>query len=311
MLLNLSVFIWYGAVCPWVSFRVNDVIPIYRLIFLGVLILLFRRIPVVLAMHKYIPEIEYFQQAAFVGFFGPIGVSAIFYLYVSLDFLNNVTVDGTPDGAVREDAKRLQDVMRVVIWFLAICSIVVHGLSVPLGKLGYNLPRTMSGAFTPTSEASEIDEPDMSLHVRERILHTRSLQSGRSRQRRAPNEPPQNAIFRVGGSVVKPRQLSDVAASNDDEPDRPIKFIGDNSEAQSPGNTPQNVKSQSVEAIRTRQENSAVLRRTKSAAGTSSDDTAIPSHGEGAGSVAEADERDRRYDLGANNGKERGSSGPA
>jgi hypothetical protein len=253
MLLNLSVFIWYGAVCPWVSFRVNDVIPIYRLIFLGVLILLFRRVPVVLAMHKYIPEIEHIQQAVFVGFFGPIGVSAIFYLYVSLDFLNNVTVDGAPDGVVREDAKRLQDVMRVVIWFLAICSIVVHGLSVPLGKLGYHLPRTMSGAFTPTSEASEVDEPDTSLHVRERILHTRSLQGGRSRQRRAPNEPPQNAIFRVGGSVIKPRQPSDIATSNDDEPDRLIKFIGDNSTVQSPANTPRNAKSRSVEEIQTQQ----------------------------------------------------------
>lgn len=42
MLLNLSVFIWFGAICPWVMFRVNDVIPLYRLCFLGVLILLLR-----------------------------------------------------------------------------------------------------------------------------------------------------------------------------------------------------------------------------------------------------------------------------
>jgi NhaP-type Na+/H+ or K+/H+ antiporter len=42
MLLNLSIFIWFGAICPWSLFRVNSVIPIYRLIFLGVLILLLR-----------------------------------------------------------------------------------------------------------------------------------------------------------------------------------------------------------------------------------------------------------------------------
>ncbi len=42
MLLNLSVFIWFGAICPWALFRVNDIIPIYRLIFLGILILLLR-----------------------------------------------------------------------------------------------------------------------------------------------------------------------------------------------------------------------------------------------------------------------------
>ena len=286
MLLNLSIFIWYGAVCPWASFRVNDIIPIYRLVFLGVLILLFRRIPVVLAMHKYIPEIEHFHQAAFVGFFGPIGVSAIFYLYVSLDFLQGVTVDGTPEGALREDAKHLQDVMRVVIWFLAICSIVVHGLSVPLGKLGYHLPRTMSGAFTPSSE---VEEPDVPFHVREHIHHTRSMQNGKNRQRRDPNERPQNAIFRVGGSIIRSRPGSGVATPNEDEPIRPIKFIsGNNSSVQSPIGTPRDEKSQSALDLQPSKENDSVFRRMRSPAGTSSDETAVLSNGEGSGSTPEA-----------------------
>lgn len=42
MLLNLSIFIWFGAICPWSMFASNTVIPLYRLIFLGVLILLLR-----------------------------------------------------------------------------------------------------------------------------------------------------------------------------------------------------------------------------------------------------------------------------
>ena len=120
MLLNLSIFLWFGAVCPWASFVHNDVIPIYRLIFLGILILLFRRLPVVFALHCNIWQIEQKQQAFFVGFFGPIGVSAVFYLYISLGFLKQVTVD----GVVRDDAQRLGDVLTVVVWFLAVCSIV-------------------------------------------------------------------------------------------------------------------------------------------------------------------------------------------
>lgn len=115
-----SIFMWYGAVCPWASFAHSDVIPIYRLIFLGVLILLFRRIPEIFAMHLHIKQIEQTRQALFVGFFGPIGVSAIFYLYISLEFLREITID----GEIREDAKRLEEVMTVVIWFLAMCSIV-------------------------------------------------------------------------------------------------------------------------------------------------------------------------------------------
>jgi len=52
ILLNLSIFMWFGAVCLWQSFLNNDVVLIYRLIFLAVLIPLFRRLPVVFAIHS-------------------------------------------------------------------------------------------------------------------------------------------------------------------------------------------------------------------------------------------------------------------
>jgi NhaP-type Na+/H+ or K+/H+ antiporter len=73
-------------------------------------------------MHKFIPQIEEKRQAIFVGFFGPIGVSAVFYLYISLEFLEGITVDGVQ----RDDAARLGDGISVVVWFLAICSIVSY-----------------------------------------------------------------------------------------------------------------------------------------------------------------------------------------
>src|SRR5215469_4881543 len=157
MLLNVAVFIWFGAVCPWYSFAHNSQIPIYRLIFLGILVLLLRRPPIVLAMHKKIHQIGEWRQALFVGYFGPIGVSAIFYLYVSLEYLRT-SMD--VDGREREDAIRLGEVMNVVVWFLVVCSIVVHGLSIPLGKLGFYLPRTISiaisqDAFEPGFRVSE------------------------------------------------------------------------------------------------------------------------------------------------------------
>lgn len=120
MLLNVAVFIWFGAICPWYQFAHNNVIPLYRLIPLGILILLLRRIPVVLALHKKIHQIEHWRQACFVGFFGPIGVSAIFYLYISLEFLRGITVDGVE----RDDVVMLGEVITVVVWFLVICSIV-------------------------------------------------------------------------------------------------------------------------------------------------------------------------------------------
>jgi NhaP-type Na+/H+ or K+/H+ antiporter len=177
MLFNIAVFVWFGAVCPWYEFAHNNVIPLYRLVFLGILILLIRRPPVVLLMHKKIHQIEEWRQALFVGFFGPIGVSAIFYLYVSLEYLRTSVQD---HGHERADAKRLGETMNVVIWFLVICSVVcshcsgsgtlliwrpqvVHGLTIPLGKLGFYIPRTLSQALSQNEdEPSFVVQPGSS-----------------------------------------------------------------------------------------------------------------------------------------------------
>ena len=121
MLLNLSIFMWIGAIAPWPQFLNHDTISFYRLLALGILILLFRRIPIILAMHKFVPQIDDIRQAVFMGFFGPIGVSAVFYLYVSLEFLKNGILVG---GEIREDAKELADTMYIVVWFLIVCSVV-------------------------------------------------------------------------------------------------------------------------------------------------------------------------------------------
>lgn len=210
MLLNISVFLWYGAIAPWASFRSNDVIPLYRLVLLGVLILLFRRLPMVFAFHKKIPEIEEFHQALFVGYFGPIGVSAVFYLYVSIDFLRQVQVN----GQVREDAARLEEVMRVVVWFLAICSIVGHGLSVPLGKMGYTAGRTMSQALS-----SEREDEQGTLGIR-RQVGNQEFQLRRRRNR----DQPRGEEFRIGTSPLS-TEGGGIETYNPQEPARPIRFV--------------------------------------------------------------------------------------
>ena len=222
MLLNISVFLWFGAVCPWVSFRNNNVIPLWRLVLLGVLILLLRRVPVVFAMHKQIRQIEEFQQAAFVGFFGPIGVSAIFYLYVSIDFLHGVTVD----GAVRGDAARLEEIMRVVIWFLAICSIVVHGLSIPLGTLGYHLPRTMSQALSTESD------PDFHTGTRPHRRSTSQLRPKKGRNSRDKDRRPSTGVFTIGQGQLKKTTSLDLESA--EEPSRPVHIIDDSSQPGTP-----------------------------------------------------------------------------
>jgi sodium/hydrogen antiporter len=222
MLLNLSIFLWFGAICPWSSFASNDgIIPIYRLIFLGILILLFRRLPVVLALHKHIPQIEDMRQAVFVGFFGPVGVSAIFYLYVSLEFLETIH-DG--NGHQRADVEKLGRTMTIVVWFLAICSIIVHGLTIPLGKLGFHLPRTISQALSFTES-----ENPQSFRVRAESENARGIRqrrrldhgSGQSTPGRSGTTSDYPILSSIGGTVIRDRAADTFATSEHEEPSTP------------------------------------------------------------------------------------------
>jgi NhaP-type Na+/H+ or K+/H+ antiporter len=122
MLLNVTIFLWYGAYIPWKDFHDNSVIPLWHLVILGICVLVLRRLPWVFGMHKWIHQIEEVKQAVFVGFFGPIGVSAVFYLFISLEFIEAHLSD--EDGRPRSDVKNLGDQTRIIVWFLTVCSIV-------------------------------------------------------------------------------------------------------------------------------------------------------------------------------------------
>ena len=129
----MSIFLWYGAVAPWASFTGNNIMRSSRLVLLGCLVLLLRRLPAIVMMRAKITEIGHLSQAIFVGFFGPIGVSAIFYLMVGVKFLDNLAIESL--GPAREEIRNLQDVMKLVVWFLAMNSVIIHGLALPLAKL--------------------------------------------------------------------------------------------------------------------------------------------------------------------------------
>lgn len=95
----------------------------------------------------------------------------------------------------------------VVVWFLAICSIVVHGLSIPLGKLGFFLPRTLSRVFTSqgNDEVSGLrisSEPAQNLGVLRERRKKGTGASGQSTPRPGSGSGNPRQIYRVGGSVI-------------------------------------------------------------------------------------------------------------
>lgn len=171
----------------------------------------------VFALHKLIPKIEDKRQALFTAWFAPIGVSAIFYIYVSLEFLNTITVD----GAIRSDAENLSGSLHVVVWFLVICSIVVHGLSVPLGKFGFYLPRTISRALTTESNddpapfrVGDRDSGGFTAGVlRERRRRNPNLDSGPALSASNTGTTVERPIFRIGGTVIRDRSRNEGLAT--------------------------------------------------------------------------------------------------
>lgn len=73
LLINCATFIYIGATMPFDSF--NDAmltLKAWRLAVLGICVLLVRRLPAMLALYKFIPDIKTFREAIFAGFFGPM-----------------------------------------------------------------------------------------------------------------------------------------------------------------------------------------------------------------------------------------------
>lgn len=74
---------YVGTALPWTEFHQPDTTGITypRLIGLGILVLIFRRIPALLLTYKTMPSVvKNWKEAVFMGYFGPIGVGAVYYL---------------------------------------------------------------------------------------------------------------------------------------------------------------------------------------------------------------------------------------
>ncbi|KJZ77830.1 hypothetical protein HIM_03007 [Hirsutella minnesotensis 3608] len=217
MLLNVSIFLWYGASLPWQLFGSNPVTSTWRLIVLGILVLLVRRLPWVFAMHRWIRHIEEVKQAVFVGFFGPIGVSAVFYLFISLKFIEEHLSEA--DEQPRSDVENFGDTFRVVVWFLVVCSTVIHGISIPLGKMGALAPKTIGRVL---SESLSEDPRDVEARRRIPVIG-RYLTGGN-------NADSESAGVRRPTAVGNPRPLHSVIRP----PEQPQAAMDDPSSSSRP-----------------------------------------------------------------------------
>jgi hypothetical protein len=118
---------YIGAVMPWDEFSSVETTGLTypRLLALGFLIILLRRIPALLVMYKFMPKVvKNYKEALFMGYFGPIGVGAVFYVEHTKHLLPKL-------GEGDEEETILTRAMVPVVYWLVLFSIIWHGLSIP------------------------------------------------------------------------------------------------------------------------------------------------------------------------------------
>lgn len=134
VLLNFGGFMYIGSIMPWSQFHDPEGtgLTIGRLFLLGFLVIVFRRIPAILMTYKLMPSVcTNYKEALFMGYFGPIGAGAVFYVeHARHQF---------PDlGEGDEEETNLVALMGPIVYFLVLFSIVVHGLSIPALSIIYS-----------------------------------------------------------------------------------------------------------------------------------------------------------------------------
>lgn len=105
---------------------------------------------------------------------------------------------------------------------------VVHGLSIPLVKAGYHIPRKISSALN--SATTHDPEPIPIVNIR----HTHSTATpivdpgSRGRRRDNPRETPQPTVFQIGSPVIRPKSPTSQQQPGTEileEPERPVKLV--------------------------------------------------------------------------------------
>lgn len=142
LLFNIAAFIFVGAWMPFNMFTDPALsLTVWRLIVIAILILILRRLPIVVALYKWIPDIKTFREAVFSGHFGPIGVGAIFISTLAARFIHEYP------GQHTHQADLVENAIQPIVAFMVLCSITIHGLSVPsfsLGRRVHSVSRTWS-----------------------------------------------------------------------------------------------------------------------------------------------------------------------
>jgi NhaP-type Na+/H+ or K+/H+ antiporter len=123
LLFNVAAFVYIGAWMPFDEFNSSVLsLSVGRLVAIAILVLLLRRLPIIIALYRWIPDIKTFREAVFSGHFGPMGVGAVFISTLAKTRLPPAKIP--PNDQVDVLAATIQP----IVAFMVLCSIVTREL---------------------------------------------------------------------------------------------------------------------------------------------------------------------------------------
>ncbi|KAI7847574.1 Cation/H+ exchanger [Circinella umbellata] len=143
-LLSIGVFTYIGVTMPLLMFVE---LSLWRLTALALLVLLLRRVPTVLCLYKCVPIIKNWREALFTGWFGPVGVGAIFY--------SAIATEGMGTFIVTDDGKSIAGILKPIVYFIVLSSVIIHGLTIPMVVAAQSIYRCI---ITPTTTTTDIEK---------------------------------------------------------------------------------------------------------------------------------------------------------
>ncbi|KAF8207055.1 Cation/H+ exchanger [Mycena galopus ATCC 62051] len=142
LVLNCGCFVYIGAWLPFASFDDPALgITPGRLVALFISIMALRRIPSVLLLYRWVPEIKTYREALFTGHFGPASRSFSWWMGVGAVFVSTLALTRlpTPHDPPENQQELLAATIQPIVAFVVLGSIVIHGLSIPFFSLSGNM----------------------------------------------------------------------------------------------------------------------------------------------------------------------------
>ncbi|KAI0093490.1 Sodium/hydrogen exchanger [Irpex rosettiformis] len=121
LVLNCGCFVYIGAWMPFSDFNSPELgITPWRLVVLFIVIILIRRIPALLVLYHWVPEISGWKEALFSGHFGPMGVGAVFVSTLALNRLPK------PNSPPQNQQEYLAASLQIIVSFIVLGSILIR-----------------------------------------------------------------------------------------------------------------------------------------------------------------------------------------